>query len=148
MTRKATPAQARAAALAIVRRLRASGHTAFFAGGCVRDELLGLSPTDYDVATDATPERIRGLFRRTRAVRFAARLGFEIEPGTAGAIRAHARELAGVSRERIGEEMRKMLGHPMRARAVRVLEGLGLDEPVLQEPHRVSAGPSLAGLGG
>ena len=35
--------------------LRDSAHIAYFAGGCVRDELLGLRPTDYDVATDATP---------------------------------------------------------------------------------------------
>src|ERR1051325_6606908 len=68
MTRKATPGQARAAALAIVGRLRGSGHVAYFAGGCVRDELLGLSPTDYDVATDAHPEKIRSLFRRTAEV--------------------------------------------------------------------------------
>src|SRR5882762_8084964 len=68
MTRKAGPSQARAAALAIVRRLRGAGHIAYFAGGCVRDELLGLAPTDYDVATDAKPEQIRGLFKRTAEV--------------------------------------------------------------------------------
>jgi tRNA nucleotidyltransferase/poly(A) polymerase len=51
-----------------VSRLRGSGHVAYFAGGCVRDELLGLSPTDYDVATDAPPQRIQSLFRRTAEV--------------------------------------------------------------------------------
>jgi poly(A) polymerase len=270
MTRKATPAQARAAATAIVRRLRGSGHTAYFAGGCVRDELLGLSPTDYDVATDATPDRIRALFKRTqevgvafgvvlvtptreeggetpatvevatfrsdgpysdrrrpdsitfsdpqsdarrrdftinalfidplappdaaapappghapprghvidyvgglpdldrrvlravgdpearlaedhlralRAVRFAARLGFQLDPATAAAIRAHARELTGVSRERIGEEARKMLNHPAAARAVRSLEELGLDGPVLDGLHTDSHSRSLEGVG-
>jgi poly(A) polymerase len=246
MPRKASPPEARAAALAIVRALRSQGHTAYFAGGCVRDELLGLAPTDYDIATDATPDRIRSLFKRTaevgaafgvvlvtpgkeegiahqatvevatfrsegpysdrrrpdsvtfsdaksdalrrdftinalfidplkpdtdqsrvidyvggqedlrrrtvravgdpearlsedhlralRAVRFAARLGFELDPPTADAIRRHTSELAGVSRERIGDEMRRMLAHPSRARAVALLESLGLDSPVLMEP--------------
>src|SRR3954447_15104375 len=55
-------------ALAVVRRLREAEHTAYFAGGCVRDELLGLEPTDYDVATDATPDRICALFKRTAEV--------------------------------------------------------------------------------
>lgn len=254
--------------MAIVRRLRDGGHTAYFAGGCVRDELLGLNPTDYDVATDATPDRIRSFFKRTqevgaafgvvlvtptrdegaevpatvevatfrsdgpysdrrrpdavtfsdprsdaqrrdftinalfldplgappprghghrihpsgaiidfigglpdlerrllravgnadqrlaedhlralRAVRFTARLGFELESGTAAAIKAHARELAGVSRERIGEELRKMLAHPSRARATQLLESLELDAPVLDEPHRLTQGGSRSTLG-
>ncbi len=41
----------------IVRELRQRGFQAYFAGGCVRDTLLGLAPADYDVATDATPPR-------------------------------------------------------------------------------------------
>lgn len=252
MARKVDPRQARAAALAIVRRLRDVGHTAYFAGGCVRDELLNLSPTDYDVATDATPDRIRACFRRTaevgaafgvilvtpqqdegapepvtvevatfradgpytdrrrpdvirfsdpasdahrrdftinalfldplpaddstssriidfvggredlqkrliravgdpdarlaedhlralRAVRLAARLGFEIEPRTAAAIRQHAGELQGISRERIGEEVRRMLSHPSRARAVELLEALSLDVPILGPADRAIA---------
>lgn len=56
------------AAIAIVRDLRAAGHEALFAGGSVRDLLLGQAPKDYDVATDAPPERIRKLFRPTRLV--------------------------------------------------------------------------------
>src|SRR3954468_15915615 len=68
MTRKASPDQARAAAVAIVRTLRDAGHIAYFAGGCVRDELLGLAPTDFDIATDATPDRICSLFKRTAEV--------------------------------------------------------------------------------
>ncbi len=48
----------------VVRTLQAAGHQALFAGGCVRDELLGLTPADYDVATSATPDDVRGLFRR------------------------------------------------------------------------------------
>src|SRR6266851_4872684 len=55
-------------AVAVVRRLRDAGHEALWAGGCVRDELLGLAPKDYDVATDARPEEVRRLFKRTVAV--------------------------------------------------------------------------------
>lgn len=52
----------------VVRKLQAAGHQALWAGGCVRDELLGLAPKDYDVATDAAPEQVRRMFRRTVAV--------------------------------------------------------------------------------
>lgn len=55
-------------ALAVLKRLRSAGHVAFFAGGCVRDELMGLHPKDYDVATDAPPQRVRELFSHTQAV--------------------------------------------------------------------------------
>lgn len=241
--------------------LRDAGHIAYFAGGCVRDELLGLVPSDYDVATDATPPRLKQLFpitnevgasfgvmlvqtgrgegkvinevatfradgtytdkrrpdsvtfsspeadaqrrdftmnalfldplasaagaeasplggrvidfvggradlaarvvravgdpekrlgedhlRALRAVRLAAKLGFEIEAGTANAIRSHAGDLAGVSRERIGDEVRRMLAHPTRARAIEALKGLGLDAPTLNEPHIEHALTRLAGL--
>src|SRR5579872_1672322 len=51
-------------AISVVRQLHAAGHQALWAGGCVRDELLGLVPQDYDVATDARPEQVRALFRR------------------------------------------------------------------------------------
>lgn len=251
MARAADPAQARAAATEIVARLRSAGHVAYFAGGCVRDELLGLRPTDYDVATDAPPQRIRELFPRTaevgaafgvmlvhmagegggvtvevatfraegaysdarrpdsvrfsdaptdaarrdftinalfldplaapdtsaveghvvdyvggladlragvvravgdphqrlaedhlralRAARFAARLNFALDPATADAIRQHAAELRGVSRERIGEEVRRMMTHPSRARAAELLGELTLDVPVLEEPPAARA---------
>jgi poly(A) polymerase len=52
-------------AIDVVHRLRQSGFEAFWAGGCVRDELLGLVPADYDVATSARPEQVIGTFRRT-----------------------------------------------------------------------------------
>lgn len=58
----------RDAALWIVRRLRHAGHDAYFAGGCVRDQLLRRRPSDHDVATEARPEQVIRLFRRTRAV--------------------------------------------------------------------------------
>lgn len=265
------PIAARSAACDIVRTLRSHAHVALLAGGCVRDELLGLRPTDFDVATSATPPQLRSLFPRThavgesfgvmlvaqgdvivevatfrsdgaytdkrrpdsiefsdpqrdtarrdftinalfldplvgedaldtnalpgapvvtqlpsgngrvidyvrgladlrtgilravgvaddrltedhlralRAVRFAARLGFTIEPSTAAAIRRHASELAGISRERIGEELRRMLAHPARAQAVTLLHELGLDAPVLTEPALgPRALPTLTGIG-
>lgn len=49
----------------VVRRLRQAGYDAYWAGGCVRDELLGLTPADYDVATNATPDQVTALFKRT-----------------------------------------------------------------------------------
>lgn len=214
-------------ALAVVRRLREAGHVACFAGGCVRDVLMGLTPKDYDVATDAPPRRVRELFNNTqavgaafgvilvrhhgtqvevatfradgsyadgrrptdvtftttaeedakrrdftinglfldpvesrvidyvggqrdikakviraigdpdqrfeddhlrmlRAVRFAARFGFEIEVGTASAIARHAERLKRISPERVGDELRAMLTPPTRAAAWEMLGKLGL----------------------
>ncbi|MEK7766953.1 MAG: CCA tRNA nucleotidyltransferase, partial [bacterium] len=55
-------------AAGIVRRLQEAGRVAYFAGGCVRDELLGRTPKDYDVATDATPEAVMALFPKTAPV--------------------------------------------------------------------------------
>ena len=51
-------------ALWVIRRLREAGFEALLAGGCVRDMLLGRSSSDYDIATDATPQQVRRLFRR------------------------------------------------------------------------------------
>jgi poly(A) polymerase len=55
-------------ALRIVQKLRDAGHEAYWAGGCVRDQLLGLTPKDYDIATSAHPKQVRKLFPRTVAV--------------------------------------------------------------------------------
>jgi poly(A) polymerase len=55
----------RQAAERIALRLQETGHQAYFAGGCVRDLLLGVTAKDYDVATSATPEQIVALFERT-----------------------------------------------------------------------------------
>lgn len=243
-----TSAQARDAAATIVRTLRDRGFTAYFAGGCVRDELLGFEPVDYDVATDARPDAVQAAFRRTaavgasfgvvlvkergvtvevasfrsdgpysdkrrpdhveysdaehdarrrdftinalfldplhagpavidfvggradleaklvravgdpekrlaedhlralRAVRFGARYDFAIEPATADAIRRHARALEGVSRERIGDELRRMLAHPSRSRAVGLLADLTLDRVLLGDPGPGTRGRCLAAL--
>jgi len=249
---------ARDAAVAIVRRLTQHGHVAYLAGGCVRDALMGRTPKDYDVATDAPPDIVRGLFRQTaavgeafgvvlvyvpdsagghrytvevatfraesgyadgrhpdqvhftnaqedakrrdftinglfaappladappgtadqvidfvggqddlkqgiiraigdpserfgedylrmlRAVRFASRLGFAIDPVTSAALRAHARYLGQISRERIGQEIMAMLTGPAPALALDLLQQHKLDGPSLNEdpnetPLRTSA---------
>lgn len=272
-----SPDRASRAALGIIRALRDAGHTAYLAGGCVRDLLIGSAAKDYDIATDATPDRVQALFPKTqevgasfgvvlvkhdgvaievatfrsdgpysdsrrpdtvvfstpemdaqrrdftinalfldpldtrdpagnpngnepvsaeprhpgaaeryteqglvidfvgglediqrkviravgdpdkrlaedhlralRAVRFASRYGFELDEQTAEAIRRHASELRGVSRERIGDELRRMLGHPSRHLAAWTLQYLGLDEPVLLEPSRKAAPKRLGRIG-
>ena len=236
----------RDAAAAIAARLRSEGHVAYFAGGCVRDELLGLHPADYDVATDATPDRIRAIFpkargvgehfgvmlvrqggrtvevatfrgeggyedgrrptqvtfsdevtdarrrdftingifmdpsdgrlidhvggradlkagvlraigdpdarleedrlRLLRAVRFAARFGLAFDPPTLEAVRRHAAELRGVSRERVGHEVRRMLAHASRAAAVERIESSGLAPATLLESDASFVPRHLGGL--
>jgi len=259
--RRAAHDRARASATEIARTLQRAGHIAYFAGGCVRDDLLGRDPTDYDIATDARPERVRELFGRTsevgahfgvvlvhpdavpgeprapavevatfradgeysdsrrpdsvtfstpeadaarrdftinalfmdpvkhgdasgplhqqvidfvggvndlkegvvravgdpearltedhlralRAVRFAARLGFRIHEDTAAAIRAHASRLTGVSRERIGDEVRRMMADTYRSVAVWQLQYLHLDAPVFDQPHSNASAPRTLG---
>jgi poly(A) polymerase len=218
-------------ALWVLRRLRSAGHQALFAGGCVRDMLLGRPVTDYDVATDASPSQVRGIFRRVllvgekfgvamvihhgrkvevatfrsdlsysdgrrpdgvrfaapredalrrdftingmfydpvarevidyvggrgdlaagvirtigkpderfaedylrlvRAVRFAVRLGFDIDPKTAAAVAKFAPRIAAISGERIFDELSKMLSLPSAAEAMRKLSELGLAVHIL-----------------
>jgi poly(A) polymerase len=48
----------------IVAQLQRAGHIAYFAGGCVRDQLLGIEAKDYDIATSARPEEVQRLFPR------------------------------------------------------------------------------------
>ncbi len=60
-------------ALSIVRRLHEQGFVALFAGGCVRDRILGVEAKDYDIATDARPEVVQRIFDHTVAV--GARFG-------------------------------------------------------------------------
>ena len=52
----------------VVQKLVDAGFEALWAGGCVRDELLGLIPADYDIATSARPEQVRKIFPKTFAV--------------------------------------------------------------------------------
>ncbi|RLS90011.1 MAG: CCA tRNA nucleotidyltransferase, partial [Planctomycetota bacterium] len=58
----------RAAACELAALLVRAGYEAFFAGGCVRDHLLHITPRDYDIATNATPEQLRVLFPKARGV--------------------------------------------------------------------------------
>jgi poly(A) polymerase len=69
------PSAQRDFALEIVQKLRTAGFESLWAGGCVRDELLGLTPKDYDVATSATPDQIRDLFGRRRTLPIGAAFG-------------------------------------------------------------------------
>jgi poly(A) polymerase len=217
----------REAALCVAQHLIKHGHLAYFAGGCVRDRLLGLSPGDYDVATDADPARVQSIFshargvgeafgvmlvsqggqtvevatfrsdgayidhrhptevafgtpeedaqrrdftinglfedpqtgeiidfvegqkdlnlgvlraigdpaarldedhlRMLRAARFAARFGFAIDEATTEAIKERAGNLKGISKERIGNELRRMFSDANRVKAARLIESLGLD---------------------
>ncbi|MGK0282566.1 MAG: poly(A) polymerase [Patiriisocius sp.] len=55
-------------ALKVLDKLHEAGHSAFLVGGGVRDALVGLKPKDFDVATDASPETIRALFRNSRII--------------------------------------------------------------------------------
>jgi poly(A) polymerase len=224
------------AARAIATRLRDAGYTAYFAGGCVRDRLLGREPQDFDVATDAPATDVQQLFPRTvpvgaqfgvvlvlmdgepvevatfradsiyvdgrhpasvrfsspvddaqrrdftingmfldpvtdavidyvggqddlragviraignpqarisedrlrmlRAVRFAARLRFEIEPATFAAIQAAAASITDISWERIGEEVVRILTDSQDGSARRgfeLLDKSGLLVPILPE---------------
>ncbi len=59
----------------VVDELRDAGHEALWAGGCVRDALLGKTPKDYDVATSAEPERVREVFGRRRTIPVGASFG-------------------------------------------------------------------------
>src|SRR5690625_7043117 len=52
----------------VIERLQNAGHRAYAVGGCVRDLLLGFQPKDFDVATSATPEEVRRLFRNSRLI--------------------------------------------------------------------------------
>ena len=218
--------------------LRRSGHQAYLVGGCVRDLLLGREPSDYDISTDARPERVRELFphslavgakfgvilvvedgaevevatfrsdigysdgrhpdrvvysaspqedvrrrdftingllmdpatrevldyvegradlragivraigdprsrfaedklRMMRAVRFAARFGFEIEPGTLAAARELAPQITQVSPERIREELTKLLTEGAARRGFELLDETGLLAVVLPDVTRM-----------
>ena len=243
-----TPAQI--AAERIVARLRAAGYEAYFAGGCVRDLLLGVVPKDFDVATSAHPDAVLAMFPRTfavgahfgvvlvcedvesreivtevatfrsdgvyldgrhpaevrfsksaredvlrrdftingmmldpvlqretcnltsavldyvggqsdlrdgivraigephrrleedklrmmRAVRFAARFEYRIEPGTEQAIRQLAPGIAQVSRERVRDELTRMLTEGRARRAFELLDHTGLLRQVLPEIDRL-----------
>jgi len=89
-----TPAQI--AAERIVTRLRAKGYEAYFAGGCVRDLLLGVPPQDFDVATSAHPDAVLAVFPKTFAVgvHFGVVLVCEEVAGDRGEVREIVTEVA------------------------------------------------------
>lgn len=220
----------RDSAYQVVRRLRKEGCQALFAGGCVRDRLLGRPAKDYDVVTDAVPENVIKLFRRTlkigakfgvvmvlmddqqvevatfrteggyqdgrhpghvafasakedaarrdftvngmfydpiekkvldfvngqkdlqkqilrtignpderfaedylrmlRAVRFAVKLGFTIEPTTWKSIQTYAPKITGISAERVAGEWEQILAHPNRTQGVKLLMESGLAKAI------------------
>jgi poly(A) polymerase len=225
-------------AVDVVRRLQTAGYQALWAGGCVRDLLLGIPPKDYDVATDARPEQVLELFRRAitvgmsfgvvqvvgprtpagplkvevatfrsdgaysdgrhpdsvhfssaredalrrdftingmffdpqseqfidyvggqadlrrlslraigdpverftedklrlmRAVRFATRFDLTLDPATAAAVKGMAPQITVVSKERIADELRKLLALPRRSHGVDLLLETGLAAAILPE---------------
>ena len=227
------PTSLRAIATEIVRRVQAAGFTAYFVGGCVRDQLLGKEPYDFDITTHARPDDVEKIFPRTipvgrqfgvvivlegghpfqiatfraeadyrdgrhpetvrfadamadaarrdftvnglyfdpitsqlhdwvggaadlrakvlrtigdpqerfnedhlrllRAVRFAAQLGFEIEPATFAAVKTNAGKIRSVSAERVREELVKLFRPPHAARGLDLLRDSGLMAHVLPE---------------
>ena len=72
-------------ALRVVKRLREAGYEALWAGGCVRDQLLGLQPKDYDIATSATPDQVRHVFGRRKTLAIGAAFGVITVMGSRGA---------------------------------------------------------------
>jgi tRNA nucleotidyltransferase/poly(A) polymerase len=80
-----TPEDQRRFAVEVVRRLRGAGFEAYWAGGCVRDQLWGRTPKDYDVATNAVPEQVRELFGRRRTLAIGAAFGVIAVIGPRGA---------------------------------------------------------------
>ncbi len=62
-------------ALQVLQQLRDAGYEALWAGGCVRDQLLGRTPQDYDVATSARPEEVQALFGKRRTLAIGAAFG-------------------------------------------------------------------------
>jgi len=218
----------------VIARLRAAGHQAYLVGGCVRDLLLGRAAKDFDVATDARPDRLMDLFPRSgrvgahfgvvlvrdafsqvevatfrsdqdytdgrrpgmvrferhpredvlrrdftinglmmdpdtgqvldfvggrddlqrgivraigdplerfredhlrmlRAIRFAARLGFEIDPATFAAIQAQHASITRISAERIRDELNRILTEGGAGRGFEMLDASGLLGDVLPE---------------
>lgn len=69
-------------AVTVVQKLQQAGFTALWAGGCVRDHLLGLEPDDYDVATSATPDQVQQLFGPRRTLAIGASFGVMLVHGS------------------------------------------------------------------
>lgn len=106
-------------AFSVVQRLQEAGHDGYLVGGCVRDLLIGRQPKDFDVATDASPERISALFGRSRIIGRR----FRLVHVTFG--RGYNREIIEVATYRAPPENssgRKPGGRPVRSRRGRILD--------------------------
>jgi len=66
----------------VVERLRARSYEALWAGGCVRDRLLGIAPKDFDIATSATPEQVRETFGHRKTLAVGAAFGVIVVVGS------------------------------------------------------------------
>ena len=231
----------------IVERLQTAGFAAFWVGGCVRDFLLGREPQDFDIATDAKPDEVEKLFKKTipvgrkfgviivvksgmqfqvatfraeaeyhdgrrpekvvfanaeadasrrdftvnglfydpltekihdwvggetdlrakiirtigvpeerfgedhlrmlRAVRFAARLGFEIEPKTFAAIQTLAPKIKVISAERVRDELLKLFAAPVVAQASSLCDEVQAKADLGNVTHRLEACATAAARG-
>ncbi|MEX0641071.1 MAG: CCA tRNA nucleotidyltransferase [Pirellulales bacterium] len=75
MANQLDPAEQQVFAVEVVRQLREAGFDAVWAGGCVRDRILGLAPKDFDVATSATPDQVRTVFSRRKTLALGVSFG-------------------------------------------------------------------------
>ncbi|HUY34744.1 MAG TPA: CCA tRNA nucleotidyltransferase [Pirellulales bacterium] len=82
------PQRQRDFAVEVVQSLRDAGFEAYWAGGCVRDTLIGRRPKDYDVATNATPPAIRTVFRHRKTLEIGEAFGVVavVGPKSAGTV--------------------------------------------------------------
>jgi putative nucleotidyltransferase with HDIG domain len=62
-------------AIDIVQRLQKSGHQAYFVGGCVRDQIMGIEPKDYDIVTSARPDEIHAVFAEHKTINVGESFG-------------------------------------------------------------------------
>lgn len=85
MTKSFDSQQQRDFAVDVVRRITEAGYRALWAGGCVRDILLGKTPKDFDVATSATPEQVRAVFGSRKTIPVGESFGVIIVVGPRGA---------------------------------------------------------------
>ena len=76
------PDRQREFAVEVVKQLKEAGFNALWAGGCVRDHLLGKTPKDYDVATDATPNQVRKVFKARKTLDVGASFGVIVVVGS------------------------------------------------------------------
>ncbi len=119
---------ARAFAESVCRTLREAGYQAYFVGGCVRDILLGREPADYDVSTDATPDRVQQIFPRSLAV--GARFGVIVVTEDSGAGNSTQVEVA---------TFRSDVGYSDGRHPDRVVYSKTADEDVLRRDFTINA---------